>query len=452
MGIEMYDRNINQSLIEWSQKSDRKPLILRGARQVGKTTAVDIFAKQYACFLKLNLDIKADRDLFEQDFSIDKLINAIYFHLNQSTEHRGAALLFIDEIQSCPVAANYLRYFFEKRNDIHVIAAGSLLETVIDKHISFPVGRVEYLFMYPMSFSEYLSAANEGEALKILKQHPCPDFAHQKLLDLFHQYALVGGMPAAVKAFLKNKNIVDSNFIYEELMIGFMEDVEKYAPNKSSVPIIRHAIAHAPLSAGKRIHFHGFGQSHYQSREMGEALRTLEKAMLIKLIYPTTQTVMPAETDHKKSPRLHFLDIGLVNHAAGLQQYYFNTTDLNAIYNGKMIENMVGQELLTVHTRIQQPLKFWVREKSQSSAEVDYVIPYRQYLIPIEVKSAVTGRLKSLMQFMETANHTIAIRLYAGKIQQDTLKTPTGKTFQLLNLPYYLASQIEMYLDDGGFK
>src|SRR3989338_589115 len=129
----MFNRIINQSLTDWSQKSDRKPLILRGARQVGKTTAVEIFSKYYTCFLALNLDIKADRDLFEQDFSIDELIQAIRFHLKKPTQQQETVLLFIDEIQSCPSAANYLRYFFEKRNDIHVVAAGSLLETVIDK-------------------------------------------------------------------------------------------------------------------------------------------------------------------------------------------------------------------------------------------------------------------------------------------------------------------------------
>src|SRR3990167_5808429 len=446
MRVNMYKRTINQPLMEWSQKKDRMPLILRGARQIGKTTLVENLGKSYAQFLKLNLEIKADRDLFEQDYEIDTLISAIHFHLKKPIQPSGDTLLFIDEIQSCPKAANYLRYFYEKRNDIHVIAAGSLLETLIDKHISFPVGRVEYLFMYPFSFSEYLLAADENEAHDIMQQMPCPEFAHAKLLDLFHHYSLVGGMPAAIKAFLETKDILEENKIYENLMIAFMDDVEKYAGNKTMAHVIRHAIAHAPLASGERIHFHGFGNSNYKSREMGEALRTLEKAMLLQLVYPTTQVSMPAETDHKKSPRLQFLDIGMINHAAGLQKYYFQLNDLNTIYRGHIIESVVGQELLAMHSHIQKPLKFWVREKAQSTAEVDYVLAHEKYLIPIEVKSGETGTLKSLMQFMEDANHDIAIRLYAGKIKTDELKTPSGKKFKLLSLPYYLVSQLESYL------
>jgi predicted AAA+ superfamily ATPase len=236
------------------------------------------------------------------------------------------------------------------------------------------------------------------------------------------------------------------NAVYENLFISFMDDVEKYASNKTMAQVIRHAIAHAPLSSGERIHFHGFGNSNYKSREMGEALRTLEKAMLLQLIYPTTQISMPAEIDHKKSPRLQFLDIGMINHAAGLQKYYFQMNDLNTIYRGHIVESDVGQELLSVHSHIQKPLKFWVREKAQSTAEVDYVFQHEQYLIPIEVKSGETGTLKSLIQFIESTNHGTAIRLYAGKIKSDELKTPSGKKFKLLSLPYYLASQIPNYL------
>lgn len=442
----MYNRIIFQELKNWSGKTDRKPLILRGARQVGKTTIVKTFSKNYGTFLTLNLELKTDRDLFEQDYSLDDLISAIHFHLNQPVSQTGKTLLFIDEIQHCPKAAAMLRYFFENRNDIHVIAAGSLLETLIDKQVSFPVGRVEYLFMHPMSFSEYLLAANEKEALGALEKIPCPEFAHQKLLALFHQYTLIGGMPEAVVAFLKEKDILACNAVYENLLISFMDDVEKYAPNKTMAHVIRHAIAHAPLASGERIHFQGFGNSNYKSREMGEALRTLEKAMLLQLIYPTTQVEMPGETDHKKSPRLQFLDVGMMNHAAGLQKYYFQLQDLNTLYRGRIVESVAGQELWAMHAHSQKPLKFWVREKPQSSAEVDFLIPYEKYLIPIEVKSGETGTLKSLMQFMEHTNHNMAIRLYAGKIKKDELKTPSGKKFTLLNLPYYLVSQVLKYL------
>lgn len=442
----MYKRHIFQKVTDWYKSPSRKPLILRGARQIGKSTLVQMFGQQYDHFLSLNLEIKAARDLFERDYGIDELIAAICFYLNKPVDPQGKTLLFIDEIQNSPKAAAMLRYFYEQRNAIHVIAAGSLLETLIDRQVSFPVGRVEYLFMYPMSFSEYLEAAGEEQALKALRQIPTPDFAHEKLLTLFHQYTLVGGMPEAVSAFLANKDILAVNRVYENMLTAFMDDVEKYAQNKTMAQVIRHAIAQAPLESGSRIRFQGFGQSHYKSREMGEALRTLEKAMLLKLVYPTTQARLPAMADYKKSPKLQFLDVGFVNHLANLQQYYFNLKDIHSLYRGRIIENIVGQELLATNANLRGQLKFWVREKPQSNAEVDYVVPFKQHLIPVEVKSAKVGRLKSLMQYMEEAEHGHAVRLYAGKIQNDSLKTPSGKAFQLLSLPYYLVGELKNYL------
>lgn len=444
----MFKRSINQELIRWSGNSNRKPLILRGARQIGKTTSVSMLGQHYDTFLQLNLELKKDHDLFLQDYEIDELINAIHFHLNTPVNSSGRSLLFIDEIQYAPQAANMLRYFFEKRKDIDVIAAGSMLETLIDRHISFPVGRVEYLFMYPMTFQEFLAAAKEEEALSALTELPCPNYAHKKLLKLFHSYTLVGGMPEAVAAYLENKDILACNKVYQDLMTSFLDDVEKYARNRSVAQIIRHTISQAPLNAGSRIQFQGFGNSNYKSREIGEALRTLEKAMLLKLIYPTTESQLPGELNFKKSPRLSFLDTGFINHAANLQQYYFDLDDLSHLFKGRIIENIVGQELLATNPLLNQQLKFWVREKSQSNAEVDYVIPFKNYLIPVEVKSGKTGTLKSLMQFMEQAPHSYAIRFYAGPIQKDTLSTPSGKPFTLLNLPYYLVCHVNAYLEE----
>jgi predicted AAA+ superfamily ATPase len=203
----------------------------------------------------------------------------------------------------------------------------------------------------------------------------------------------------------------------------------------------------APLQAGNRIKFQGFGYSNYKSREVGKSFRLLEKAMLIKLVYPTIATTPPAESEHKKSPKLQFLDTGIVNYAAGLQQYYFSLTDLNSIYSGKIAEHIVGQELLSNNSLINGDLKFWVREKAQSNAEVDYVVPYGRYIIPVEVKSGKTGTLKSLQQYMEITNHSFAVRLYAGKIQTEFLQTPSGKPFTLLSLPYYLIGHLHQYLN-----
>ncbi|EKD77840.1 MAG: hypothetical protein ACD_42C00161G0004, partial [uncultured bacterium] len=234
--------------------------------------------------------------------------------------------------------------------------------------------------------------------------------------------------------------------VYQTLMTGFDNDVEKYARNQTVAHVMKHVIAQAPFSAGERIRFKNFGESHYQSREISEALRTLEKSMLLKLIYPTTQTIPPTTIDFKKSPRLQFLDCGLVNYVSGLQSHFFNVSDLNNLYRGRLIENMVGQILLATQPQ-SNPLTFWVRENAQSNAEVDFVIPFKQHLIPIEIKSGKTGTLRSLHSFMDASNHDTAIRLYANTLQIDTIKTIKGKSFRLLSLPYYLASEIQRYLD-----
>ncbi len=209
---------------------------------------------------------------------------------------------------------------------------------------------------------------------------------------------------------------------------------------------MRHAIASCFREAGTRIRFHGFGASAYSSREMGEALRTLEKAKLIHLLYPTTQTKLPYQPDIKKSPRLQVLDTGLVNYFAGVQKEVFSSTDLLDVYNGKIIEHIVGQELMaTSNDLINKPL-FWVREKEGASAELDFLVRTDSNAIPLEVKSGKTGKLKSLHQYIEMSDAPLAIRLYTGQFQVDKLTTPTRKHFTLLSMPYFLAGKISNYL------
>jgi hypothetical protein len=179
---------------------------------------------------------------------------------------------------------------------------------------------------------------------------------------------------------------------------------------------------------------------------MAEALRTLEKALLIQLVYPCTDTKLPLLPDHRKSPRLQVLDTGMLNYFAGIQKEILGTNDLNKVYQGTMIEHLTGQELLAAKFQSLNKLNFWVREKASSTAEVDYIWPFESKLIPVEVKSGAEGKLKSLHQFMETAPHTMAVRFYAGEISITKAATPGAKIFYLLNLPYYLVSQIDNYL------
>lgn len=442
----MFNRNLLFELEKWRLSNNRKPLVIRGARQVGKTTLVNQFAKQYEQYIYLNLEFAEDKAPFENFSTIEFLITTLFFLKNKSLAKKTNTLLFIDEIQEVPKALNVLRYFYEYAPEISVIAAGSMLETLFDKNISFPIGRVEYKVIRPVSFPEFLSALGETSALEQLTHVPLTNFAYSKLLHLFHKYALIGGMPEIVQQYALNKDLVQLSTIYESLLSGYIDDVEKYANSNSQILHIRHCIKSSFAQAGKRIKFEGFGNSAYKSREMGESLRTLEKALLIQLVYPCTLASLPLIPDLKKSPRLQILDTGLLNYYVGIQKEIIGTEDLNTVYNGTLIEHLVGQELLAFQYNALSSLQFWVREKKEATAEVDYIFKFEGLIIPIEVKSGKEGTLKSLHSFMDMAPHDIAIRFYAGPLTITDAMTQKGKKYHLLNLPYFLVSQIEKYL------
>ncbi|MCO6487503.1 MAG: ATP-binding protein [Phaeodactylibacter sp.] len=441
----MYFRNILPELENWKASANRKPLILRGARQVGKTTAVNLLSSQYKQYIYLNLEKKEDAELFKGQKPFPTLVEAIFFIKDKSIQEPNT-LLFIDEIQAVPAAINLLRYFYEDYPWLHVIAAGSLLETIMKEEVTVPVGRVEYKVLRPVSFDEFLIATGERAALEQYNTVPTRDFANEKLLRLFHRYVLIGGMPEIVQHYAKNRNLTALLPIYESLQVSFMDDVEKYARNNTLVNVIRHVMSVMPFEAGNRIKFQNFGQSNYGSREVGEAMRIMEKAMLLHLVYPCTNVSPPVLGNKRKSPRLHLLDTGLMNYVAGLQKGLLNVQELNSLYQGKITEQIVGQELLAAKFNVLNELHFWVREKKDSTAEVDFIYLFEGNIIPVEVKSGHTGRLRSLHLFMDRAPHQMAVRLYAGNLKKEAVRTLAGKAYTLLSLPYYLAGKIEQYL------
>lgn len=442
----MFRRNILYRLQEWRTKMNRKPLIIRGARQVGKTTVVRQFAQEFDQYIYLNLELPEDRKPFEDFINFETLLQSLFFLKNQLLDKRQTTLIFIDEIQEVPEALQQLRYFYEEAADIPVIAAGSMQESLFNPDISFPVGRVEYLVVHPASFPEFLDALGERAALEQLSIVPLASFARDKLLQLFRTYCLIGGMPEIVAHYAENKDLTALNTIYESLLVSYMDDVEKYATSPAQVNYIRHAIRASFAEAGKRIKFQGFGNSAYKSREMSEALRALEKALLIHLIFPQTSPVLPLQPDLQKSPRLHVLDTGMMNYFVGIQKEIIGTEDLSSVYHGTMIEHIAGQELLASQFSALHGLNFWVREKSTATAEIDYLYMYDGKLVPIEVKAGADGKLRSLHLFMDLAPHNMAVRFYAGELHISEVVTAEGKKFYLLNLPYFLISQVEKYL------
>jgi uncharacterized protein len=441
----MFNRDIISDLRKWAIRDDRKPLVLRGARQVGKTTAIQLFAQDFDQFIHLNLEKIEERLLFEKQQPFSDLLMAVFLY-SQKERFGKRTLLFIDEIQNSAKAIALLRYFYEESSDLFVIAAGSLLETIMNRQISLPVGRVEYMMMYPVSFREFLIASNDLQSLKLLEDSNVPGYAHLHLTDMFQKYSIIGGMPQVVDSYIKKRDLTVLRPLFESLLHSYAEDVEKYAATSFQVQYIRHIMATAFVEAGNRITIENFGNSAYKYREMKEAFNALEKTLLIRLIYPLSEQTVPALPNMRLKPRLHVLDTGLINYSVGLIQELLLADNLSDVYRGRIAEHVVGQELLAKTVRISSNIQFWVRNKKQSHAEIDYIVNFQGHLIPVEVKSGSIGRLRSLHVFMDQAPHGLAVRVWQGPYSVETAQTINGKVFKLINLPFYMVHRIELEL------
>jgi len=445
--VMAFKRSIEAYLNRWKLSTARKPLIIRGARQVGKTTLIRDFAQTYTHAIVLNLEKPADRRYFDDFDDVQTIFEALFLAYNIPSSDITDTLLFIDEIQESPKAIQLLRYFYEEIPALHVISAGSLLEFAMQKVHSFPVGRVEFLYLHPLNFQEYLEAVGKQALLKQLQQVPVKAFAHQTLMEAFHRYAIIGGMPEVIKTDVEKRSLSDLRIIYESIWGTYKNDVEKYTSNETERKIIKYLMDTAPLYLDERVKFQGFGNSNYRSREVGEAFRTLNEAKIVRLIYPTTDLQPPLKSDLKKAPRLQFLDTGLVNYSLGIQAEMLAMDDLNSAYKGAVIPHLVTQELISVQSISAHMPNFWVREKAQSNAEVDLLYTYGKLVIPIEIKSGSTGSLKSLHQFIEAADHPYAIRIYGGVFKVEQAITPNKKPYLLMNLPYYAGTVLHQYVE-----
>lgn len=441
-----FSRKLEKNLEEWRQNNNRKPLIIRGARQVGKSTLVRQFGTHFKHYIELNLEREEDLAFFTNFGNVVKLMEAICFSRNLPFEP-GHTLLFIDEIQENPDAVSLLRFFYEDLPMLPVIAAGSLLEFALGDVPSFPVGRVEQIVLHPIDFEEFLLATGEKMAIEQLQKVPINDFAFQKLMALFNRYIILGGMPEVVRNYVENgKALTGLSGIYSSIWDVYKDDIEKYGRNDTEKRVLRHIVNTAPF-VKDRISFAGFGESQYKSREVGEAFRALDLAGLIRVIYPTTNTEPPLLPDLKRKPRLQFLDTGLMNYASDIQAEMLALTDFTDFYRGFVVNHIVTQEIIAQQTRLDYKPVFWVREKANSNAEVDACIKWKTLVIPIEVKSGTQGRLRSLHEFIDACPHTFAVRLLGNNLSVEKGETRSGKSYTLLNLPYCCASKLEKYLD-----
>lgn len=388
-------RLIENKLLDWKQSTRRKPLIVRGARQVGKTWSIKNFGERYYKNV-VTIDFEKEREFhtfFDKSLDPGIIIQSIEI-IKKTRIVPGKVLLFFDEIQSCPRAITALRYFYEEMNEIHVIAAGSLLEFSLSE-ISFPVGRIQFLNMYPMTFSEYLMAIENVTALEIINSRPkpLPEPIHESLLSELRTYFIIGGMPESIKVFRENRSVTNSFDVHKELIATFQADFSKYAPYADK-HCLSDVFKNVAKNIGNQIKYTHLSES-FSSPTIKKAFETLLNAKIIRKV-PSVSTITPPfqlNISLKKFKAL-LLDIGLWQHLSGIADYFELTkADLSNVCKGALAEQFVGQELACA---TDGNLCYWSRDKKGSGAEVDYVISLNATPYPIEVKSGKAGSLKSM--------------------------------------------------------
>lgn len=440
-------------LKEWKTRDGRKPLVIRGARQVGKSHLVRDFAKQeFDTFAEINLD--EDLSVVPYFDNADPLetLRLLELHFERALEP-GKTLLFLDEIQAAPQLLAKLRYFYEKLPGLHVIAAGSLLDFTLEEHdFSMPVGRIEYLHLGPMKFSEFLLATGHEKlsafihAFKIGDVIPAP--LHDKLSALLLSYIVVGGMPESVAAFAKNKSYRDCDLIKHSLLSTYKDDFRKYG-KKVNIQRVLTVYEALPKLVGRKVKYVNISRD-IRASELSKALRMLSLARVCHLVHHASCNGIPlgAEMDASTFKPL-FLDVGLLLSACGLSMTDIpSAEELMLVNSGQLCEQFVGQHLLYRQPPHKQPeLHYWLREKPSSNAEVDYVIAQGQRIIPVEVKAGKTGNLRSLHQFTIEKNIPFAIKISSEppSLVKASGKMPDGRSYasQILNLPFYLSEKLD---------
>jgi predicted AAA+ superfamily ATPase len=430
------NRNASILLINWAKISSRKPLILNGARQVGKSWLVRNLGRTHfkTRFLEINFEKQPQlMSIFEQDFNIKRIIQELEVLFNISLQD-GKTLLFFDEIQFAQKAIISLRYFYEDMPNIPVIAAGSLLEFQLDS-ISFPVGRVTYLDIVPMDFYEFLQAKKESKLAAIIQLKPTELSAivEEKLYNLLQQYFWVGGMPACIQHFIDNNNLVEVRKIQQDLLYGYQQDFSKYKPLVDHTCLL-DILNNSSKNIGGQIVYSKLSER-FTGPTIKKGLDVLSKAKILKPVNNVSIASLPFTVSGKQF-KLQFLDIGLLlclNNVAYENLFY--NKQLNVMYVGSWAEQFVGQQLLANNYQ----LNYWARDKANSSAEVDFVIQDNGQIIPIEVKSGAKGTLKSMQILLEENIHISKALVFS--------KAHFGTENKITFLPIYWAGNRNIFMN-----
>lgn len=447
-------------LSHWFHKTRRKPLIIRGARQVGKSTLVRNFAKEQKLKLaEINLEKHGNLDdLFASNdlkLIIPELEILAKTHLSE-----GNVLLFLDEIQTTPNAIAALRYFYEEMPQLPVIAAGSLLEFVLEEHeFSMPVGRVEYLHLGPMTFTEFLMATGEDMLLSCIESFTLnkslPQAAHQQLLRKQREYLFIGGMPESVLAFSERNSMLDAREIHRSIIQTYQDDFSKYSRN-TSLTRVRTVFDAIPAIAGQKVKYANISRDD-RSGDLKRAINLLIKARLLLPAYHSHCAGLPlAAGINEKHYKLFFLDIGLLNYLFGLDWPHISSLDERALLNeGVLAEQFIAQHLAYRDQGLEAPnLIYWLRENKSANAEVDFVISSGTTIVPLEIKSGKSGTMKSLQQFVLDKQSSLACRFDLNPAAIQSISHKTGQSqkieqvdYQMLSLPLYLVEKLSVILE-----
>ena len=409
-------RKIDDVLLTWQRSSSRKPLLIRGARQVGKSTAVRNLSKQFDYFIEINFDEQPEYlNLFANTSDINDLIEQLAI-ITQTEIIEGRTLVFLDEIQASLPAISKLRYFYEKKPNLHVIAAGSLLEFALSELPSFGVGRVRSLFMYPFSFIEFLGALNEKPLASMIQQSnsesPIHTIFHEKLKIYFKKFLIIGGMPQAVQTYVAKGDLLEVQRILDDLIIAIQADFVKY---KRQIPPtnIKSVFESIVKQVGTKFKYSNDLTS-LTNPMIKQVIDLLEMAGLVYQVTHSSSNGIPlgAEANPKKIKLLIF-DTGIYQRILGLDvASLLLKDDIEVINKGNIAELFVGLELLKSNDAYEKTaLYYWHREAKNSQAEVDYVIQNQDFILPVEVKAGTKGAMQSMHLFMDEKKSRYGLRL-----------------------------------------
>ena len=451
------ERFVEGSLHRWLARRRRKPLVLRGARQVGKTTLVRQFA---AASAKGLCEVNLERNLYLDEVFKSLDTGRIVRELEALGGVRLAgSILFLDEVQAAPHALLAMRYLYEDRPELPVLAAGSLLEFTLANHsFSMPVGRIEYLHMGPMSFGEFLRAVDPAlvahlDALNL--DEPSAYTAHRLLQRRFREYLLVGGLPEAVLAHCESRSPLEVAAVHRSIADTYQDDFAKYARG-SELTRLQRLFRSIPRTVGRKVTYRNLDPDS-RAEEVRAAIDLLVKARVCTRVTHSHCSGLPigAESDDR-TYKLLFMDVGLMNHVCGLDGPSIDAMDAVRLVNeGGIAEQYVGQQLATFGAGEAAPgLHYWLRHGRTGNAEVDYVISRGDWIIPVEVKAGRSGSLKSLLQYAHEKQPPIAVRFDTNPASLQTvrhaIRTATDTvlvTLRILSLPLYAVEALPGLID-----